>query len=182
MPATTPSSLRELAQRLQGQGELVEAEHVLQQAEHLLASTGDRAARAQVHEELGVLALHRGDTALAQKRFLRVLDTAGDVGWEERVWRVRRRMGEVALAVGNHAKAVTDLTAAWDRATDYQDLDQIVGISAPLTRALLAVGETDRARQVVEIALPHAQRQHLDAHVEELCALQPLTLGGDRCG
>ncbi|NKY96625.1 hypothetical protein HGB44_02905 [Nocardiopsis dassonvillei subsp. albirubida] len=128
------------------------------------------------------MALHRGDAALAQKRFLRVLETAGDVGWEERVWRVRRRMGEVALAVGDHAKAVKDLTAAWDRATDYQDMDQIVGISAPLTRALLAVGETGRARQVVEVALPHAQRQHLGAHVEELCALQPLTLGGDRCG
>ncbi|SIO86478.1 hypothetical protein BQ8420_12205 [Nocardiopsis sp. JB363] len=91
-------------------------------------------------------------------------------------------MGEIALAVGDHAKAIKNLTAAWDRATDYQDLDQVVGISAPLARALLAVGEIDRARQVVEVALPHAQRRHLGAHVEELRSLQPLTLGGDRCG
>lgn len=181
-PMPTPATLMETARRLQGQGDLKQAETALQQAEHLLASTGDRTTRAQVHEALGVLALHEGDAALAQKRFLRVLETAGDVGWEERVWRVRRRMGEVALAVGDYARAIKDLTSAWDRAVDYQDPDQVVGISAPLARALLIVGETDRARQVVEVALPHAQRRHLDAHVEELRSLQPLTLEGDRCG
>lgn len=178
----TPATLLETARRLQDQGDLKQAETALQQAEHLLASTGDRTTRAQVHESLGVLALHQGDAALAQKRFLRILETAGDVGWEERVWRVRRRMGEVALAVGDHVRAIKDLTATWDRAVDYQDLDQVVGISAPLAHALLIVGETDRARQVVEVALPHAQRQHLDAHVEELRSLQPLTLEGDRRG
>lgn len=182
MPVPTPAALMETARHLQDQGELAEAEHVLQQAEHLLASTGDRSTRAQVHEELGVLALHRGDAALAQKRFLRALETGGDVGWEERVWRVRRRMGEVAFAVGDHAKAVKDLTAAWDRATDYQDLDQIVGISGPLARALLAVGEVSQARQVVEVALTHAQHQRLGAHVEELRSLQPLTLQDAQCG
>lgn len=183
MPTPTPAALMETARCLQGQGDLAHAEHVLQQAEHLLASAGDRSARrAQVHEELGVLALHQGDVALAQTRFLRVLETAGDVGWEERVWRVRRRLGEVALAIGDHAKAVKDLTAAWDRAVDYQDLDQLVGIAAPLTRALLAMGEAARARQVVEVALTHAQHQHLGAHVEELRSLHPLTLQGVRCG
>ncbi|GAA1118391.1 tetratricopeptide repeat protein [Nocardiopsis metallicus] len=160
-------------------GDLDQAEKSLLRAEALWKQTQDRVGLAWARAQLGQLFLGRGDATLASAQLGRALDGFADVGLDRGVWMVHRRLGEVALMVGDRTKARSYLEGAVSWFDDQGDHYQVVRTSMSLARAHAETGHRDQAFGVLTHAEETARTQGLIAHAEQVQALAAaLTAGG----